>query len=248
MEHTQRITADKRSFSRFKARVLAGAVPIPISGFFAPCQPGLRDEPPAGSRWVHEIKHDGYRVQAHLADARPRLFTRNGYDWTTRFARIAAALVRLPVSRIVLDGEVIVQDAKGKSDFGALEADLASGRQDRLIYYAFDLLELDSFDICAAPLVERKRVLSSLLAEAGESPIVYSDHLDIDGRDMFERASAMGLEGIVSKLRDLPYRSGPSKAWVKVKCVRRETFAVVGFVKNATASPRFISRDGTDGG
>ena len=139
---------------------MPGARPAPIAGFIEPCLPTLRDAAPSGSRWVHEIKFDGYRVQAQLKDGRPKLFTRGGHDWTPRFARIAAAVARLPVNKIVLDGEVIVQNAIGASDFGALEEDLAAGRQDRFIYYAFDLLHLDGFDIRAAPLVERKRVLA----------------------------------------------------------------------------------------
>ena len=219
---TARIGSDKRSSSRFLARVLPGARPAPIEAFIEPCLPTLRDSPPSGPRWVHEIKFEGYRVQAHLKDGRPTLFTRGGHDWTPRFARIAAAVARLPVNKIVLDGEVIVQNAIGASDFGALEEDVAQVRQDRFVYYVFDLLHLDGFDIRAAPLVERKRVLASLLAEAGEGPIAYSEHLEIDGSEMFRRIEAMGLEGIVSKLRDAPYRSGRSKDWLTIKRVKRE--------------------------
>src|SRR5438477_13151359 len=118
------ITADRRSSSRFLARVLPGAVPGAIPGFIEPCSPTSKEKPPSGPRWVHEIKFDGYRVQAQLQDSRPTLFTRNGYDWTPRFARIAAAVNRLPVNKIVLDGEVIVQSASGAADFAALESDL----------------------------------------------------------------------------------------------------------------------------
>ena len=112
-----------------------------------------------------------------------------------RIPRIADAVRRLPVNRIVLDGIVIVQDAEGRSDPAALARDLADGRQDRLVYYAFDLLHLDGFDITDAPLGERKRVLKALLDEAGEGPIAYSEHLDIDGREMLARVKAIGLAG-----------------------------------------------------
>jgi DNA polymerase-1 len=220
---------DKRSTSRFLARVLSGAKPSSKRGFIEPCQPTVRDTAPSGARWLHEIKFDGYRVQAHLKDGRPTLFTRNGYDWTTRFARIAAAVGQLPVNEIVLDGEIIVQNKIGASDFGALKRDLEEGRQDRFIYYAFDLLHLDGFDIVASPLEERKRVLASLLNEAASSPIAYSEHLEIDGSEMFERVTTMGLEGIISKLRASPYRSGRSKSWLKIKRVQRETLTIVGF-------------------
>ena len=226
---TTRVAEGQRSSARFLARVLPGARPAAMPGFIEPCLPTLKDAPPAGRQWVHEIKFDGYRVQAHLADGRARLFTRNGYDWTPRFARIAAAVRKLPVNKIVLDGEVVVQSATGASDFGALVEDLENGRQDRFVYFAFDLLHLDGFDIADAPLVERKRVLAALLAEAGEGPIAYSEHLEIAGDEMFQRAAAMGLEGIVSKRGDAPYRSGRSKSWLKIKLVKREVLAIVGY-------------------
>src|SRR5260221_12202940 len=104
-----RLTAERRSSARFIARVLQGAHPAGMPGFVEPCLPTLKDAPPAGGQWVHEIKFDGYRVQAHLADGRVTLFTRSGYDWTPRFARIAAAVRKLPVNKIVLDGELVVQ-------------------------------------------------------------------------------------------------------------------------------------------
>ena len=224
-----RITAAQRSSARFLARVLSGARPAAMPGFIPPCLPTLKDKPPAGSGWVHEIKFDGYRVQAQLADGEARLFTRNGYDWTARFARIAAAVRKLPVHKIVLDGEVVVQSASGASDFAALVDDLERGRQDRFVYFAFDLLHLDGFDVVEAPLVERKRVLAALLAEAGAGPIAYSEHLDVEGEEMFRRIAAMDLEGIVSKRADSPYRSGRSKSWLKIKRVKRETMAIVGY-------------------
>lgn len=213
--------ADRRSSSRFLARVLAGARPGSIKGFVEPSLPMLRDKPPSGPRWLHEIEFDGYRVQAHLRDGHPTLFTRSGDDWTQQFARVAAAIGRLPVNEIILDGEVIVQNATGTSDFAALEADLAHGRQDRFVYYAFDLLHLDGFDISASPLIDRKRVLASLLNESGSSVIAISEHLETTSHELFERARAMDLRGIVSKAKEAPYRSGRSKSWFKIKTVKR---------------------------
>src|SRR3954452_23747603 len=131
-----RVTAERRASARFIARVLPGAHPAAMPGFIEPCLPTLKDAPPAGRQWVHEIKFDGYRVQAHLADGRARLFTRNGYDWTPRFARLAAGVRKLPVNKIVLDGEVVVQNMSGASDFHALVEDLEKGRQDRFVYFA----------------------------------------------------------------------------------------------------------------
>ena len=117
-----RVTAAQRSSARFLARVLPGARPAAMPGFVEPCLPTLKDAPPSGRQWVHEIKFDGYRIQAQLADGRVRLFTRNGYDWTPRFARIAAAVRKLPVNKIVLDGEVVVQGETGASDCSTARA------------------------------------------------------------------------------------------------------------------------------
>jgi DNA polymerase I len=206
---------EKRSRSRFLARVLPGAQPAAMPGFVVPCRPKLDSKPPAGSRWVHEIAFEGRRIQAHLANDRATLFAADGRDWTSRFTRIAAAVERLPAGVLVLDGMVIVQRPSGASDAHALEADLRSLRADRFVYYAFDLLYLDGFDVRAAPLLDRKRVLAALLSEAPANlPIAYSEHFDISGGEMVERVRAMGLAGVVSKDFTAPYRSGTTDAWV----------------------------------
>ena len=208
------VPKEKRSTTRFLARMVAGARPAPIAGFIPPCLPTPAKIPPGGEDWVHEILFDGLRIEAQMEEGRPTLFAANANDRTRGLPRLAEAVRRLPVNRIVLDCIIIVQDADGRSDPEALARDLADGRQDRLVYYAFDLLHLDGFDITDAPLVERKRVLKSLLEEAGEGPIAFSEHLDVDGREMLARVKAMGLAGIISKRAVAPYRSGASKDWV----------------------------------
>jgi bifunctional non-homologous end joining protein LigD len=224
-------SARQRSSSRFLARVLPGAKPAPFPGFIEPALATLRTNVPAAAGFVHEFKFDGYRVQAHLHDGRVSLYTRAGLNWTNRFPTIAADVGRLPAGKLVIDGEVISADANGRPNFGALQDDLKRGRYDRLIYYAFDLLHLDGFDTRAAPLIERKRVLQSFLAEAAtKAPcILYSEHFE-DGADLYARAIGMNLEGIVSKKADAPYRSGRSQQWFKAKSWKRERFVVVGFV------------------
>ena len=208
---------DKRSTARFLARVLPGAKPDAKPGFIEPCLPTAHSKPPSGTRWVHEIAFAGRRIQAHLGNGRPALLAADGSDLTAHLARIATALTRLPVSAIVLDGVVIVQKASGASDRVSLERDLDAGRQDRFVYYAFDLLHLDGFTIVDAPLADRKRVLAALLKEAGDLPIAYSEHLETGGAGMLDRVTALGLEGMVSKDRDAPYSSGKAKSWVVVK-------------------------------
>jgi bifunctional non-homologous end joining protein LigD len=221
----------QRSSSRFLARVLPGAKPAPFPDFIEPCLASIRTSVPSASGFVHELKLDGYRVQAHLCDGRVRLYTRSGLDWTNRFPTIAADVGRLPAGKLVIDGEVISADAKGRPSFSALQDDLKQKRYDRMVYYAFDLLYLDGFDARAAPLTERKRVLQSFLSEAGATApgILYSEDFE-DGPDLYKRATAMGLEGIISKRADAPYRSGRGEQWLKVKCWKRERFVVIGFV------------------
>jgi bifunctional non-homologous end joining protein LigD len=232
--------ASHRSPPRFDVSVLASAKPRPFPGFVEPCHPTLRQESPSGGGWLHEIKFDGYRTQAHLRNGRPAIYTRRGHDWTRRFQPIADALAVLPPNDLILDGEAVVADSRGVPDFGLLHADIAVGRRDRLLYYAFDLLYLDGFDLRGARLAERKHLLEELLAGVSDH-ILYAEHLEGDGADIHERACAMGLEGIISKQQDAPYRSGRVESWIKVKCGKRDTFPIVAFVEKLGATPRKIA-------
>ena len=141
--------------------VVPGAKPAPFPGFVQPCSPALREMAPSGGRWSHEIKFDGYRTQAHLRNGRPAIYTRAGYDWTRRFQPIADALATLPATDLILDGEAVVADSRGIPDFGLLHADLAAGRKDRLLYYAFDLLYLHGIDLRGA-LIRRHELLGTI--------------------------------------------------------------------------------------
>jgi bifunctional non-homologous end joining protein LigD len=204
-----------------------------MPGFVPPQLASLRSKPPAGDNWLHEIKYDGYRLQIHLDKGRVTIRTRSGLDWTKRFSALAAAF-DIPVDRAIFDGEVVaVKD--GRTNFSELQAALAAGRQEALTFNAFDLLFLEGFDLRDAPLIERKRNLKELLDETGVSgPILYADHLVSDGPLLFAHACKLGFEGIISKKADAPYRSERSDAWIKVKCVQRAKFPVVGFVKDPT--------------
>jgi bifunctional non-homologous end joining protein LigD len=232
--------AVQRPPARFNASVVPGAKPAPFPGFVEPSHPTLREKAPSGERWVHEIKFDGYRAQAHLRNGRPTIHTRRGYDWTQRFRPIADALAALPAKDLILDGEAVVADSRGVPDFGLLHADLAAGRKDRLFYYAFDLLYLDRLDLRGTALADRKRVLSQLLTGASER-VLYAEHLEGNGPEIQERACVMGLEGVVSKQRDAPYRSGRVESWIKVKCGKRDAFPIVAFVEKLGAKPRRIA-------
>ena len=191
--------------------------------------------PAAGERWLHEIKFDGYRIEARIAKGGLALLTRSGLDWTARFGEgIVEAFKALPVSEALIDGEIVVENGSGASDFSALQAALSEGRAERFVFYAFDLLCLNGFDLREAPLVERKRLLEAILGE-GVGPLRHSGHFDEDGEIVLRHACRLGLEGVVSKLRDLPYRPGRGKSWIKAKCSARQEFVVAGFVPSTAA-------------
>jgi bifunctional non-homologous end joining protein LigD len=218
--------------SKLRSVVIEGAAKPPdMPGFIKPQLATLKSKAPRGGQWFHEIKFDGYRVQIHLNKGKKKVYTRNGLDWTKRFSQIAGAL-DIP-GQAIIDGEVVVIH-EGRTNFSELQAELAAGRQDRLVYYAFDLLWRDG-DLRNLPQIERKQALSDLLGKNGiEAPIVYSEHLTGDGQEMFEHAGKLGWEGIVSKRADAPYRSERTEAWLKIKTVRKGKFPVIGFVKDPT--------------
>jgi bifunctional non-homologous end joining protein LigD len=185
---------------------------------------------------VHEIKHDGYRIQARIDGGKIKLLTRTGLDWTDRFKAIADALLTLRLSSALIDGEIVVEDDNGKSSLGNLQAALSEGRQDRMRYYAFDLLYCEGFDLREAALLDRKTLLEQILVGAPAS-IRLSEHLaEHDGPTILEHTCRLGLEGIVSKRIDLPYRGGRGDHWLKSKCMLRQEFVIIGYIPS-TAAP-----------
>ena len=212
-----------------------GALP----DFVPPMLATLVSSAPSGKEWLHEIKFDGYRLQARVEDGAVRLLTRSGLDWSERFGDgVLKALAALPVETALIDGELVVEAGTGASDFSALQADLSEGRSDRFVFYAFDLMHLDGMDLRGAALAERKALLQPLLAEAPDT-LRYSDHFAESGDMVLQHACRLSLEGIVSKLADSPYRAGRGKAWVKSKCSARQEFVIGGYVPS-TVSPKLI--------
>lgn len=204
--------------------------------FVEPCLASLCDKPPSGPNWVHEIKYDGYRIQARIDGSKVRLLTRKNLDWTERFNSIAGALTKLNLGSALIDGEVVSEDKTGVASFSDLQADLKSGRADRLLYYTFDLLYCNGFDLVRAPLIERKALLQQIVRGLpAASPIRYSEHLEQDGPKVFEHAARLGLEGIVSKRRDAGYTPGRSGHWLKSKSVERQEFVIVGYIPSTAA-------------
>ena len=183
------------------------------AGFIPPCLPSRADRPPSGPGWVHEIKHDGFRMMVRRDVAGVQLLTRNGHDWTDRYPLIAEAAGALRVRSFLIDGEAVACDDDGMPSFDRLRY----RRQDaRVLLFAFDLLELNGQDLRREPLETRKATLASLLR--GSLPgLRLNEHLTHDGESVFRHACKMGLEGIVSKRLGSRYRSGRSKDWLKFK-------------------------------
>ncbi len=200
----------------------------PMPGFIKPQLATLKIKAPSGDDWIHEIKYDGYRVQIHVDRGKTKVFTRNGHDWTKRFARIVGAIDLR--SRTILDGEVVVVH-DGRTNFSELQADLAKGRQDRMVFYAFDILFHNGEDLRTKPQLARKQIVKTL-TDMLEPPILYSEHVEGEGQELFEAASRLKYEGIVSKLAHAPYRSERTEAWQKIKTVQKGKFPVVGFIKD----------------
>jgi bifunctional non-homologous end joining protein LigD len=206
-----------------------------LPDFIEPCLAKLADSPPSGSKWVHEVKFDGYRIQVRKSGDKVELLTRKGLDWTEKFGSLPKAFNRISARSAVIDGELVVEEASGASSFAALQAALKEGRFGELRYYAFDLLFRDGADLRDRPLLERKKQLSEILAGLPEaSPIRLSEHFETEGATLLKHACRMGLEGIVSKRIDKPYRSGRGTDWIKTKCVERREFVVIGFSPSTT--------------
>jgi bifunctional non-homologous end joining protein LigD len=182
------------------------------------------DQPPEGKHWIHEIKHDGYRSQVGIERGQVRVFSRNGHDWSDRFPSIVGAATNLRCKSAIIDGEAIVQDEDGASDFESLQSAIRV-RPYSIIFYAFDLLHLDGKDLT---LMERRANLKTLVGADEQSRIQFSDEFDGEGEALFKACAERELEGIVSKHALAPYRSGRSRTWLKTKCFTESTFVVIG--------------------
>jgi DNA primase len=198
-----------------------GGVPALHPGFIEPCLATPRADAPAGDEWIHELRYDGRRTQAHLLNGKPVLYTSDGIDCSKTFASIARALQLLAARDAILDGEVVVLDERGAANAEELQRDIDAGRTDRLVYFVFDLLYLDGFDLRSVPLIRRKRLLAHLLNALPMRRVRLAEHLEADGRAVLERAREMRIAGIVSKKRASAYRAGVQDTWVSTKCTAK---------------------------
>jgi DNA ligase D len=237
--------APRKAVRAKKAGSIAGAVEAPLPAKWRPQLASTAEAAPKGQGWIHEIKYDGYRTLVFFDASRKqggkvRLITRNGHDWTDRYHALAKAFEKLPCKTALIDGEVVVQDARGITSINLIEQALSERDSHSMTYFAFDLMHLDGFDLSGAKLIDRKQALDGLLGPLvdARSPIQISDHIDGDGEAFFAQASRIGLEGIVSKKADSRYVQARSASWVKVKRVDVGEFLAIGFLSN---TPRAAS-------
>jgi bifunctional non-homologous end joining protein LigD len=204
-----------------------------------PCLALLKPKAPTGSDWLYEIKWDGYRLQLNKSGTDVTIITRGGHDWTDRFPTIVEAAEALPVGTAILDGEAVVLDDAGRSDFGALQQALGgrSGKRhaSEAIFIAFDCLYLDGHNLQSMEQDARRHLLEGLVPASADDGIRLSQEVEGDGPAIFAAACEHGLEGIIAKHKDEPYRSGRGGEWVKVKCIQSETFVVVGYEHSMSA-------------
>ncbi|MFY9686521.1 MAG: DNA ligase D, partial [Pseudolabrys sp.] len=203
-----------------------------------PCLASLSDNAPDQGNWVHELKFDGYRIQARLDHGKATLLTRKGLDWTKKFPGIAKAIAKLPAKTALIDAEVVVEGDNGISSFSLLQQDLKNNRHNRMIFYAFDLLHLDGTRLADLPLTRRKDALAGLI-DGQPKLLRFSESLTGSGTTLLRHACKLGLEGIVSKVADAPYRSGRGHDWIKTKCSGRQELVVAGVVPS-TADTRAV--------
>lgn len=206
-----------------------------MPGFIPPQLATRVATPPAGPDWMHEVKFDGYRIQARIENGTVRFLTRTGLDWTRRFASLAPPFARLDLRQAIIDGEMVVLDSDGVSDFSSLQEALSEGDGGALTFYAFDLLHLDGEDFAPKPLGDRKTALAGLMKRMEpDGPVRLSEHFEVAGADFFREVCTLALEGAVSKRIDAPYVSGRSGGWLKSKCVEREEMVILGFTPGTT--------------
>jgi len=218
--------AAKATTSKRKAK---GAVSLPEFGKAQPQLATLVDDVPIGKEWIYELKYDGYRAIATLDNGVVRIASRNGKDWTDHFPAVAEALSHVRAKTAVFDGEIAYVMEDGRTDFQKLQNALGATGADggRVVYFVFDLLHYDGVDLTSEPLLERKETLRTILAGEGP-PLRMGDHVRESGREFFAQACRLGLEGIIAKRADKPYKAGRGADWVKVKCQKRQELVIVG--------------------
>jgi bifunctional non-homologous end joining protein LigD len=217
-------------------KVKASPKPSKLPEFTYPQLATLATTMPEGKNWVHEIKFDGYRMVAYIENGQATIYSRSGKDWTEEFKTIAERLAKFAVDNAIIDGELVVVDAEGKSNFMELKYALSNGETDRFQYYAFDIIYINGRDISDLPLIERKEILAGIISKNAPAVkaqrIFFSEHFN--DKNFLQKLCGMELEGAISKRADAPYHKGRSKTWLKTKCQKRQEFVIGGFTLSST--------------
>lgn len=228
------LVASPRERARIGRAGLGGGLPgavkgaMPQAGAFKPQLAVLVDHAPRGDAWVHEIKFDGYRTLAHVRGGKIRLITRGGKDWTARYAEIASELEAMDLPDCILDGEVVVLNRRGVSDFQALQRAMKEGEPARLHYYVFDVGYFDGHDLTGCRLDDRRGLLERVIGRR-DGRVRFSEAIAGRGEQLLDRACRLGVEGLISKRSDSVYHQRRDPSWVKSKCLQRQEFVVLGY-------------------
>jgi len=220
---------------------LSQARKAPLPAFISPQLATLVKEPPAGAEWIHELKFDGYRMLCRIDKGRVTLWSRNGKDWTGKFLNVVTAVKSLKVTNAILDGEIVIVDAQGRTSFQALQRAMGKATTSGFAYELFDLIYLDGFNLTQTPLLQRKELLQKLVGSTSGNVIRYSEHFQGKGDEFFKQACEYGIEGIVSKLAHSTYESTRNRNWLKTKCAKEQEFVIAGYTRSAKGLPGFGS-------
>ena len=213
-----------------------------LPAFISPQLATLVKEPPSGDQWLHELKFDGYRMLCRIDRGRVTFWSRNGKEWTGKFLNVVEAVKSLKVTSAIIDGEIVIIDAQGRSSFQKLQRAMNKTVTSGFAYQVFDLIYLDGFNLTRTPLIYRKDLLEEVFKSAGQRNVLrYSEHFQGNGDAFFKHACEYGIEGIVSKLADSPYESTRTRNWLKVKCGKQQEFVIVGYTPSSKGLPGFGS-------
>lgn len=219
----------KKKIPKINVAKLKGAKKARLPAKISPQLATLVETPPTGKGWLSEIKFDGYRMVARIDNGEVKIFSRNGLPWERKLPTLTKSLAKLKVKQAWVDGEIVVLDDEGKSNFSKLKDALESENHQDVFFFAFDIMYLDGYNVMPCRQGDRKALLESVLGSNPPPFIKYSDHMVERPDSIQERACEMHLEGIIVKAIDAPYRQARSRSWLKLKCIQREEFVVIGY-------------------
>jgi bifunctional non-homologous end joining protein LigD len=228
--------------TRLDIKKTPGARKSTLPSFTSPQLATLVKEPPSGEQWLHELKFDGYRMLCRFDRSRVTFWSRNGKDWTAKFRNVIDAVKSsVKATTAILDGEIVIVDAQGRSSFQKLQRAMGKGIISGFAYEVFDLIYLDGYSLTQTPLIKRKEVLKTIIKSDSHGVIRYSEHIQGNGDQFFKHACKYGIEGIVSKFADSTYESTRTRSWLKVKCNKQQEFVIVGYIPSTKGMPGFGS-------